>query len=299
MFYDISQKPTGFTTPFERQYSTLHLIPIAYKWMVGFLNLDELSDQDLKARFIYAVKIALRELRVRRIPATLSETRRKNNNYTTWLEIPGPEKSDELDDLLQPQTRSLLTLEAQKSFRNGAAWDTCNVAFGDFAEFKDRTLAPDTFNIVSAGQKDVESDTVILDNYTWCMQRFDMADPVCHYLMCVGFVFSKMCKRLKFPKNYRAPNNLTDLYTIGSAAIPNAITAQVCNTPFTAVSAYQGQPTKGHSLETPFLVMFTVYAMSYFFPDSPLRIALKKSGGAGGTWTNKHGALQDCMMIRL
>lgn len=288
MFYNLSQKPAAFTSPFEHKYSVLRLLPIAFKWMVRFLNIGELSDSELKGRFIYAVTVALRELKVRRIPATLEGSRQKKNNYLTWLEIPGLDGCEELENLLQPQTRSLLTVEAQKSFRDSTAWDTCNVAFGDFAEYKDRTLAPETFDIECAGRKTIEADPVNLENYTWCLKHFSMNDPACHYLLCVGFVISKMCKRLKFMKDRVAPANLADLYDIGSAAVPNTLTAKVLNTPFTTLSAYDGKATKGHTLERPFLVMFTVYAMSYLFPDSPLRMALAKSPGAGGVWTSKH-----------
>lgn len=292
IFYDNSQNPSAFTSPFERQFSTLRLLPIAYKWMVAFLNLRELSDKELGGRFRYAISIALRELRLRRVPAVLEGSRRKKNNYAFWLELPGLGDSDDVEEMLQPRTRSLLTLEAQKKFRDTEPWDTTHIAFGDFAEYKDRTLVPETFSIDCAGRKTIEGDPVNLENYNWCMARFDMKDPACHYFLCVGFVVSKMCKRLKFIKDYQAPANIRQLYEIGSAAIPNEVTAQVLNTPFTTLSAYDGQPTKGHSMERPFLVMFTVYAMSYFFPDSPLRKNLAVKRPAGGVWTSKHSKLR-------
>lgn len=288
-FTRVATKPSSYQSPFESGFKSLRLLPIAQRWYCAQPGgAEDIANGG--ARFHYAILVALVQLQVQRIPVG-RDGNRKGNDYTKWFELPHLRPLNGLDNRLHTQPQCLFTPEQRRLIRDREPWDCRDVALKDLGNYINRVQPPTTFTIDNASLEDRSNDDMTRETYLWVLAKFDLADPICKYVMFVGIVVSKICDHIRHVKRLVRPPAAEGIFNFEGSPEMNGLTLQVRDAAWTTEGSGGGTSSKGNTEEKPFVVMFTVYVLAYMWDDSPLRLHIERTKGAGTKWTSKHGTL--------
>jgi hypothetical protein len=176
-------------------------------------------------------------------------------------------------------TQKRLDMEADPR----AGWRVSEIVLRDLGFYMNHRILPEEWDLKHASLPDHRND-LVTHTYNWVNDCIDLGDEVIWVVLYTAIIFSKAVPIIAHSQinTDSAPKfNNAQTNSLEPAEQDSLLTQWVCNQPWSNAST-------GARDQEPFVIMFTILFLAFYFKDSPLVIHYERYKSLGDKWAQKH-----------